>query len=336
MSNNVDFNETKSLLTTTLQSFSLSEEKINEMLSDNFINGLIELQQQEPENNEFLNLVRNFSNEQNLHSVRQLEKEFRSELSYDGYVCDIFRYIKEAWINITFPEDTQTRSIANVAQRVSSIIGSGLTAIANSPTTNMYFLASDFSSFVEMSRWANDKQNEYYNIVDNMSEELWRTANGLKATIASAEANPSPLILDLDGDGIETSNLQNGVHFDHDNNGFSENTGWVAKDDGLLVRDLNNNAQIDNGTELFGDQTLLSNGEKAANGFEALKDLDSNNDGIFNSSDTTWNQVKVWKDTNQNGRVDQNELLSLELANVASINLNYSTSLTSNFLPACA
>jgi hypothetical protein len=52
--------------------------------------------------------------------------------------------------------------------------------------------------------------------------------------------------------------------------------GWVGKDDGLLVFDKNNNGKIDDGSELFGNNTILSNGNKAANGFEALKDLDSN------------------------------------------------------------
>lgn len=33
---------------------------------------------------------------------------------------------------------------------------------------------------------------------------------------------------------------------------------------------LNGCGQIDGGNELFGDQTLLSDGTKAANGFEAL------------------------------------------------------------------
>ena len=42
--------------------------------------------------------------------------------------------------------------------------------------------------------------------------------------------------------------------------------------------------------------------------------MDSNSDGVFNSSDTAWNQVKVWKDANQNGKVDEEELLTLEQA----------------------
>ena len=152
----------------------------------------------------------------------------------------------------------------------------------------------------------------------------------LKELYSTAETTRSPLIVDLDGDGVETTSVSGGVYFDHDSNGFAENSSWVGKDDGLLVRDLNNNGQIDDGTELFGNNSVLSSGEKATNGFEALKDLDSNNDGIFNSSDTAWNEVKVWKDSNQNGKVDDGELLILEQANISGINLNYQNSNTTD------
>ena len=138
-----------------------------------------------------------------------------------------------------------------------------------------------------------------------------------------AEKTTSPLIVDLDGDGVETSDIHGNVYFDHDNNGFAEKTSWVGKDDGLLVRDLNGNGQIDDGTELFGNNSVLSNGQKAANGFEALKDLDSNKDGVFNNSDAAWSEVQVWKDTNQNGFVDEGELLSMDEANIKEINLDY-------------
>ena len=146
---------------------------------------------------------------------------------------------------------------------------------------------------------------------------------GLGNNFETAEVTKSPLVVDLDGDGVETVGVSEGVYFDHDGNGFAEKSGWVGKDDGILVRDINNNGTIDNGTELFGNNSVLSSGAKAANGFEALKELDSNKDGVFNSSDEAWNTVKVWKDSNQNGIVDNSELLSLEQANIAGINLNY-------------
>ena len=141
--------------------------------------------------------------------------------------------------------------------------------------------------------------------------------------VDTASETRSPLAIDLDGDGVETVSVDNGVYFDHDGNGFAEKTGWIGKDDGILVRDLNNNGQIDDGSELFGDQTILSNGEKAANGFEALADLDSNHDGVFDGDDDAFGEIKVWQDLNQNGVVDDGELKTLNEAGITSINLNY-------------
>ena len=140
--------------------------------------------------------------------------------------------------------------------------------------------------------------------------------SGFLSTWSDAETTRSPLILDLDGDGVETKNVNGGTYFDHDGNGFAEKSGWVGQDDGLLVRDINGNGQIDNGTELFGNNTQLSTGDKALNGFEALKDLDSNGDGVFNAEDNAWSEVKIWQDANGNGKVDSNELLTLEQANI--------------------
>jgi len=85
-----------------------------------------------------------------------------------------------------------------------------------------------------------------------------------------------PLVLDLDGDGITTTSVTNGPWFDHDSNGFVERSGWISPYDGFLVMDRNGNGFIDDGKELFGNETILSNGIKAANGFEALDELDGN------------------------------------------------------------
>lgn len=158
----------------------------------------------------------------------------------------------------------------------------------------------------------------YFNQIDLIK-------NSIKNAFATAEVQTSPLILDLDGDGVETIGTNSGVYFDHANDGFKENTGWVGKDDGLLVRDINGNGQIDNGTELFGNNSVLSNGKKAKNGFEALKDLDSNQDYVFDQNDAAWNEVKVWKDSNSNGIVDEGELLTMEQAGVDHIRLTDKT-----------
>ena len=132
-----------------------------------------------------------------------------------------------------------------------------------------------------------------------------------------------PLTLDLDGDGIETVgiNTNNPILFDHDADGVKTATGWVKPDDALLVLDRNNNGVIDNGKELFGDSTQLSSGGNAADGFAALADLDSNADGQIDANDSQFANLKVWRDLNQDGISQANELSTLEQQNIASISL---------------
>jgi len=148
----------------------------------------------------------------------------------------------------------------------------------------------------------------------------------LKRKLASASEYPSPIVLDLDGDGVETLALGSGVYFDHADDGFAERTGWVGSDDGLLVRDLDGNETIDSGRELFGSETRLPSGTKAANGFEALQALDTNTDDVIDASDAAFAELRVWQDTNGNGRTDAGELLTLAETGVQSINVSYANS----------
>src|SRR6266568_152492 len=136
----------------------------------------------------------------------------------------------------------------------------------------------------------------------------------------------SPIVLDLDGDGVETTNIGAGAFFDLDANGFAEASGWVGKDDGLLVWDRNGDGRIDSGRELFGNETMLASGEKAANGFAALAELDTNHDGVLDASDAAFADLKIWKDADGDGFSLPSELISLADAGVASINVGYSDS----------
>ena len=134
-----------------------------------------------------------------------------------------------------------------------------------------------------------------------------------------------PVTVDLDGDGVETISSENGVYFDLDASGTAEKTGWIAPDDGLVVMDRDGNGTIDNGRELFGDATVLKDGSIASTGFEALAEQDTNKDGVIDASDENFSNMKVWRDLNQDGISQSEELRSLEETGIKKIHLDYLT-----------
>ncbi|MEM9395120.1 MAG: DUF4214 domain-containing protein [Pseudomonadota bacterium] len=127
---------------------------------------------------------------------------------------------------------------------------------------------------------------------------------------------PSPLVLDLDGDGVELTSLStSSAYFDLDINGFAELSGWVAPDDGVLAIDLNGDGYINNGSEVFGDQTGY------AHGFLALDAHDLNADGVIDTSDAVYQELIVWTDLNGDGVSQTDELKSLTDFGIIEISL---------------
>ncbi len=143
------------------------------------------------------------------------------------------------------------------------------------------------------------------------------------ASIYVTPVRRDPLVLDLDGDGIETLpiNTTTPLMFDLNNSGLKKSVGWIKSDDGFLVMDRNGNGTIDTGAELFGDATPLSSGGTATDGFAALAQLDTNLDGKITSADSAFANLRVWRDLNQNGLSEAGELSTLTSLNITSINV---------------
>ncbi|MCX8506297.1 MAG: calcium-binding protein, partial [Alphaproteobacteria bacterium] len=115
-------------------------------------------------------------------------------------------------------------------------------------------------------------------------------------------------------------------------------TGWVSNNDGILVADTNNTIdhRIDISqtiSEYYGGQ-VGSNGESGTkgkdangktftNGFDALKSLDANKDGVFNSNDSAWANLRVWVDANHDGVVNAGELKTFADLGITAINLSH-------------
>jgi hypothetical protein len=100
----------------------------------------------------------------------------------------------------------------------------------------------------------------------NHTTDLVQTIVSLISSLFS-NPPPSPLVLDLDGDGIELTSVDGAAaFFDVDVNGFAEATGWVAADDGLLALDVNGNGIIDDGCGLEAAVVISSSATLPVNG----------------------------------------------------------------------
>jgi len=206
------------------------------------------------------------------------------------------------------------------------------------------FFKQSYGAYLSWS--GNDKSNE--DIKTMVGVSVYAHSDNIKVksitpkevTIKDDDRDPddpetegSPIVIDLNNDGINTLSLDYTRNFDLDNNGFAEATGWIQKDDALLAYDRNGNGKIDNGSELFGNHTLSDNyyshTSGNTNGFSALKEFDTNNDGIIDKNDKDFDKLLLWQDKNSNAITDEGELIKLS-DKVRSIDLNYKQISTSN------
>ncbi|HTG92248.1 MAG TPA: hypothetical protein VL866_06660 [Pyrinomonadaceae bacterium] len=150
---------------------------------------------------------------------------------------------------------------------------------------------------------------------------------------ASCDCVPSsPIVIDINGNGISLTGAAEGVEFDLNGDGVRDHLGWTREnsDDAWLALDRNGNGMIDIGAELFGNFTAQPAAQKK-NGFLALAEFDKqeqggNGDGLIDQHDAIFSSLRLWQDKNHDGVSQSTELHTLGSMNIKSVGLDFKES----------
>lgn len=164
----------------------------------------------------------------------------------------------------------------------------------------------------------------------------WQNCTGMESQWQTAPTcdcvDPSPIVIDVLGNGIDLTNRAEGVDFDLNGDGKKNRLPWTraSSDDAWLALDRNGDGLITRGIELFGNFTPQSDSQNR-NGFLALAEFDKvpnggNGDGLINQRDSVFRNLRLWQDFNHNGVSEVVELATPQSLGIAELELSYKES----------
>ena len=134
-----------------------------------------------------------------------------------------------------------------------------------------------------------------------------------------ASRGGKPVAIDLNGDGIKYTNLDDSkVLFDINGDGVKDLLSWTAADDGMIAFDKNGDGLIQDLDEL----SFLSYLTGSMTDLEGLSGFDTDKDGKLTAKDALWSKFGVWQDKNQDGVTDAGEFKGLQAWGIESLDLS--------------
>jgi tetratricopeptide (TPR) repeat protein len=130
----------------------------------------------------------------------------------------------------------------------------------------------------------------------------------------------TPVVVPL-RDGLTAYDLVDAkarVRFDADGSGFKEEWTWFTRDAGILVYDPHHKGNITSALQWFGNVTFWMFWD---NGYEALRALDDNGDGVLSGKELEG--LAVWIDANGNGICEPGEVKTLAELGIVAVSYRY-------------
>lgn len=147
--------------------------------------------------------------------------------------------------------------------------------------------------------------------------DFWNALTGNDDEPELPVNSSDPVIIDLDGDGLELIPMVDSQIVYQNGDGVDVRWGWVAPDDGILAFDADGDGIVDGPVEFELSRYL----QGAQTDLEGLSAFDSNQDGVFDAADEDFDRFLIWRDLDSDGICDAGEAAGLNDLGVASIDL---------------